>query len=93
MGHVIGAVGEAKVLDGLPGWTLHSSTPADARKIGVCGPFYSILQYGNLVRGTTTSVWSVVRYGTAYAHKVHGFTVFRAETRARNYGTPALYGK
>ena len=33
MGHVIGAVGEAKVLDGLAGWTLHSSTPADARKI------------------------------------------------------------
>ena len=66
MGHVIGAVGEAKVLDGLPGWTLHSSTPADARKIGVCGPFYSILQDGNLVRGTTTSVWSVVRYGHGY---------------------------
>ena len=53
---------------------------------------YCIMVYGfNLVRGT--SVWSVVRYGTAYAHKVHGFTVFRAETRARNYGTPALYGK
>ena len=52
----------------------------------------TIMVYGfNLVRGT--SVWSVVRYGTAYAHKVHGFTVFRAETRARNYGTPALYGK
>ena len=30
---MIGAVGEAKVLDGLAGWTLHSSTPADARKI------------------------------------------------------------
>ena len=56
----------------------------------------SVGPYG-MIRDSTVR-YGVVRYGTAYAHRVHGFTVFRAETRARiiaprmeklrSYGTP-----
>ena len=69
----LGTVREDPDLDGLL-FTLISRATGDCQEraaqlcVGVYSPthYSKAVFYGNLVRGT--SVWSVVRYGTAYTH-------------------------